>query len=100
MSKVRRFKWMNIRVVLTPSSCMQADMDIHFQIEEYLQQLTHTLKAHHVKGHQTGPNLTWETKLNNRADKLATEAQKQSIVSQKTGATMKYPACKAHVQVQ
>eukprot|EP00957_Ditylum_brightwellii_P186693 14215594-Ditylum_brightwellii.AAC.1 len=75
-------------------------MDVHFQIEEYLHQLTHTLKTHHVKGHQTGSNLTWEAKLNNRADKLATESQKQLTVSQKTGATTKYPACKVHVQIQ
>eukprot|EP00957_Ditylum_brightwellii_P008779 665639-Ditylum_brightwellii.AAC.1 len=100
MSKVRRIKWMDIRTVLTPSSCMRADMDVHFQIEEYLHQLSHTLTTHHVKGHQTGPNLTWEAKLNNRADKLATEAQKQLTTSQKIGATTKYPACKAHVQVQ
>eukprot|EP00957_Ditylum_brightwellii_P003062 234362-Ditylum_brightwellii.AAC.1 len=58
-------------------------MDAHFQIEEYLHQLIHTLKTHHMKGHQTGPNLTWEAKLNNRSDELATEAQKQLTVSQK-----------------
>eukprot|EP00957_Ditylum_brightwellii_P077207 5866870-Ditylum_brightwellii.AAC.1 len=74
-------------------------MDVHFQIEEYLQQLKHTLTTHHVKGHQTGPNLLWEVQLNNRADKLATEAQKQRSNRQKTGMAMKYPACKAHVQV-
>ena len=74
-------------------------MDVHFQVEEYLQQLQHTLTTHHVKGHQTGPNLNWEAQLNNRADKLATEAQKQLTTLQKIGATTKYPACKAHVQV-
>ena len=52
-----------------------------------------------MKGHQTGPNLNWEAQLNNRADKLATEAQKQLTTIQKTAATTKYPACKAHVQV-
>eukprot|EP00957_Ditylum_brightwellii_P075211 5715607-Ditylum_brightwellii.AAC.1 len=58
-------------------------MDVHFQVEEYLQQLKHTLTTHHMKGHQTGPNLNWEAKLNNRADKLATEAQKQLTTIQK-----------------
>eukprot|EP00957_Ditylum_brightwellii_P003800 288678-Ditylum_brightwellii.AAC.1 len=76
MSKVRIIKWMNIRTAITPSSCIQADMDVYFQIEEYLHELSHTLTTHHVKGHQTGPNLPWEAQLNNRADKLATEAQK------------------------
>eukprot|EP00957_Ditylum_brightwellii_P002790 214901-Ditylum_brightwellii.AAC.1 len=75
-------------------------MDVHFRIDKYLQQLIHTLKTHHVKGHQARPNLTWEAKLNNRADKLATGAQKQVTASQKTGTTTKYPVCKAHVQVQ
>ena len=74
-------------------------MDVHFQVEEYLQQLQHTLTTHHVKGHQTGPNLQWEAQLNNRANELATEAQKQIATLQKIGATTKYPACKAHVQV-
>ena len=45
-------------------------MDVHFQIEAYLQQLKHTLTTHHVKGHQTGPKLQWEAQLNNRADEL------------------------------
>eukprot|EP00957_Ditylum_brightwellii_P136282 10393649-Ditylum_brightwellii.AAC.1 len=94
MSEVRRIKWMNIRTVIMPSACIQADMDAHFQIEEYLHQLTHTLTAHHVKGHQTSPNLPWEAQLNNRADELASEAQKQLTNSQKTGATTKYPASK------
>eukprot|EP00957_Ditylum_brightwellii_P209401 15361627-Ditylum_brightwellii.AAC.1 len=76
MSEVKRIKWMNIRTVITPSSCIRVDMDVHFQIEEYLHQLTHTLTTHHEKGHQTGPKLPWEAQLNNRADKLATEAQK------------------------
>eukprot|EP00957_Ditylum_brightwellii_P103338 7875614-Ditylum_brightwellii.AAC.1 len=72
-------------------------MDVHFQVEEYLQQLQHT--SHHVKGHQTSPTLNWEAQLNNRADELATEAQKQLTTIQKTGTITKYPACKAHVQV-
>eukprot|EP00957_Ditylum_brightwellii_P083785 6368344-Ditylum_brightwellii.AAC.1 len=99
MNKVRRIKRMNIRTVLTPSTSIRADMDIHFQVEEYLQQLQYTLTTHHVKGHQTSPNLNWEAQVNNRADKLATEAQKQLTTIQKTGTTMKYPAYKAHLQV-
>eukprot|EP00957_Ditylum_brightwellii_P196709 14987586-Ditylum_brightwellii.AAC.1 len=31
--------------------------------------------AKHVKGHQSGANLTWEAQLNNMADELATEAR-------------------------
>eukprot|EP00957_Ditylum_brightwellii_P191414 14573189-Ditylum_brightwellii.AAC.1 len=99
MSEIRITKWMNIRTVLTPSASIRADMDAHFQVEEYLQQLQHTLTTHHVKGNQTGPNLNWEAQLNNRADRLATEAQKQLATIQKTGVTTKYPACKAHAQV-
>ena len=74
-------------------------MDVHFQVEEYLQQLQHTLTTHHVKGHQTIPNLNWEAQSNNRADELATEVQKQLTTIQKTGVATKYPACKAHIQV-
>eukprot|EP00957_Ditylum_brightwellii_P000120 8357-Ditylum_brightwellii.AAC.1 len=31
--------------------------------------------AQHVKGHQSGKNMTWEAQLNNMADELATEAR-------------------------
>jgi hypothetical protein len=32
-------------------------------------------RAHHVKGHQKGANLSWEAQLNNVCDELATEAR-------------------------
>eukprot|EP00957_Ditylum_brightwellii_P144194 10986904-Ditylum_brightwellii.AAC.1 len=75
-------------------------MDVHFQIEAYLHQLTHTLQTHHIKGHQTGSNLAWETMLNNRVDALATNALDQLTTQHKKGTTTLYPACKAHVLVQ
>eukprot|EP00957_Ditylum_brightwellii_P165815 12624439-Ditylum_brightwellii.AAC.1 len=68
-------QWVNIRVVLKPSLTLAAAFDVQLQIEHTLQQLDILWSTHHVKGHQSSQNLTWEAQLNNRADALATEAR-------------------------
>jgi hypothetical protein len=59
---------------LRPTSCLAPEFN---SINETAQLLSTTAKPriHHVKGHQQGPDLTWEAQLNNRCDVLATEAR-------------------------
>jgi hypothetical protein len=76
-----------------------ADFDVQLQIEAILHDLNIPWDTHHVKGHQTGPDLSWEAQLNNRADELATEAKKN--LTRHTAETIqhKYPAAKAHLTI-
>ena len=72
---VKRMKWFNLQTVLKPSLTLAADFDVQLQIEATLAELHTQWNTEHVKGHQSGPNLSWEAQLNNRADELATEAR-------------------------
>eukprot|EP00957_Ditylum_brightwellii_P210183 15364652-Ditylum_brightwellii.AAC.3 len=65
----------NIGTILKPSLTLAADFDIQLQVEHMLQQLNTQWTIYHAKGPQSGPNLTWEAQLNNRADALAKEAK-------------------------
>eukprot|EP00957_Ditylum_brightwellii_P176870 13472749-Ditylum_brightwellii.AAC.1 len=51
------------------------DYDIQAQIEQVLTDLQAMWPIAHIKGHQTGWNLSWEAKLNIEADALATDAK-------------------------
>ena len=59
-----------------PNQTTDAHMDIQLEISYYLEQLNLTLSSNHVKGHQNKSKsatlLSWEEKLNVRADQLAT----------------------------
>eukprot|EP00957_Ditylum_brightwellii_P055504 4206013-Ditylum_brightwellii.AAC.2 len=49
--------------------------------------------AQHVKGHQSGKNLTWEAQLNNMADELATEARDSINPTMLKQMQSGYPKC-------
>eukprot|EP00957_Ditylum_brightwellii_P078809 5992820-Ditylum_brightwellii.AAC.1 len=63
-----------------------------------LQQLNILWTTHHVKGHQSGPNLTWEAQLNNRANALATESR-ETITTNLAKKQVSYPAGLIHLQL-
>eukprot|EP00957_Ditylum_brightwellii_P203686 15335779-Ditylum_brightwellii.AAC.1 len=46
------------------------------QIKAIFSKLDLSWDTYHVKGHQSGLDLTWEAQLNSQADALATEAFK------------------------
>eukprot|EP00957_Ditylum_brightwellii_P158142 12037154-Ditylum_brightwellii.AAC.1 len=60
--------WFNIRTVLNPNLILNANFDVQIQIEDTLAELDIKWSTQHVKGHQTGPDLSWEAQLNNKAD--------------------------------
>eukprot|EP00957_Ditylum_brightwellii_P184181 14028963-Ditylum_brightwellii.AAC.1 len=68
-------KWINTQNILKLSLTLAANYDVQLQIEEILQQLNCVWNTEHVKEHQEGPDLSWEARLNTRADELATEAK-------------------------
>eukprot|EP00957_Ditylum_brightwellii_P025578 1933103-Ditylum_brightwellii.AAC.1 len=57
------------------------------------------MKSTHVKGHQTGSNLLWEAKLNNRADELATEARQNITTHQAHKQIDLFPAAKIYLLI-
>eukprot|EP00957_Ditylum_brightwellii_P159152 12112871-Ditylum_brightwellii.AAC.1 len=85
-------KWINSRAILKPSLTLAADYDVQLQIKETLQQLNCVWNTEHVKGHQEGPDLSWEAQLNTRANELATEAK--ATITPTTANTVQhmYPA--------
>eukprot|EP00957_Ditylum_brightwellii_P165431 12595037-Ditylum_brightwellii.AAC.1 len=70
---VLQTNWFNIRTVLNPNLTLNINFDIQLQIKGILTELDITWSVQHVKGHQTGPDLSWDVQLNNKADALATK---------------------------
>eukprot|EP00957_Ditylum_brightwellii_P053228 4036114-Ditylum_brightwellii.AAC.1 len=96
---VRRMKWINLFLVLKLSLTLAADFDIQLQIEDTLKQLGIHWHTEHVKGHQSGPDLLWEEKLNNCADKLVTEAKLNITTTLATRRQLQYPAAQIHLTI-
>eukprot|EP00957_Ditylum_brightwellii_P001028 81583-Ditylum_brightwellii.AAC.1 len=96
---MKQMKWISIRTVLKPLLTLAADYDVQRQIEALVQELGINWEVHHVKGHQSGNRLSWEAQLNNRADKLATEAK--AHISQNMADTIQfmYPVAKTHFMI-
>eukprot|EP00957_Ditylum_brightwellii_P199989 15245735-Ditylum_brightwellii.AAC.1 len=62
---VGRMRCHNLQNILSPAATTQPDFDVQLQIGQVLKSLPCTWAHHHVKSHQTGPNLSWEAQLNN-----------------------------------
>ena len=63
-----------------PSKTTQPECESPNELCKLHQQLPH-VTVHHVKGHQTGKNLSWQAQLNKRCDKLAGNARQFTEVS-------------------
>eukprot|EP00957_Ditylum_brightwellii_P198969 15165754-Ditylum_brightwellii.AAC.1 len=67
-------KWFPLQTVLNPANTTQPNFDVQLQIKAIITEMGQSWPSQHIKGHQSGPDLSWEAKLNNIADHLATEA--------------------------
>eukprot|EP00957_Ditylum_brightwellii_P079473 6043818-Ditylum_brightwellii.AAC.1 len=91
--------WFNIRTVLNPNLTLNADFDVQLQIENILTELDIKWSMQHIKGHQTGPDLSWEVKLNNKADALATKAWNFITHHYASTHIYHYPAAHIHLTI-
>eukprot|EP00957_Ditylum_brightwellii_P037957 2870869-Ditylum_brightwellii.AAC.1 len=57
-------KRINACAVLKPSIALAAKYSVQLQIEDMLKQLNIVWNTKHVKGHQEGPEFSWEAALN------------------------------------
>eukprot|EP00957_Ditylum_brightwellii_P025027 1893841-Ditylum_brightwellii.AAC.2 len=96
---VKRMKWINLCSVLKMSLTLAADFDVQLKIEDTLKQLGIRWHTEHVKGHQSGPDLLWEAKLNNHANELATEAKLNITTMLATRRQPQYPAAQIHLTI-
>ena len=82
---------------------LRPHMDIQLQINETLKELNVQYSSAHVKGHQDRTNtlssLTWEARLNIRADSLATTAKEEITHSNKSTNPISYPASKINLYI-
>eukprot|EP00957_Ditylum_brightwellii_P076025 5778768-Ditylum_brightwellii.AAC.1 len=67
------------------------------QIEATITEMGQSWLSQHVKGHQSGPVLSWEAKLNNIVDTLATEACAETTPTMAQKLQFHYPADKIHL---
>eukprot|EP00957_Ditylum_brightwellii_P151869 11564455-Ditylum_brightwellii.AAC.1 len=56
-----------------PVVTTKPNFDMQLQIEHMMKPFKTLWQSQHVKGHQSGRNLTWEAQLNNKADALGME---------------------------
>ena len=81
MTVVRRLASYNTQTPQSLAHMMLPDMDIQLQIQENLdlmyKELHVSIQSHHVRGHQdkTKKVMSWEEKLNVKADDLAAESK-------------------------
>jgi hypothetical protein len=97
---VGRMQWFQERDINTPNSHLSPDNDVQSQIEATMQELQTTFPLQRVKGHQKpkeGKDLTWEAKLNNKADDLANEARNET--SNEPNIFYQYPASKVMLYI-
>eukprot|EP00957_Ditylum_brightwellii_P210211 15364678-Ditylum_brightwellii.AAC.1 len=92
-------RWHNLQNILNPAAMTQPDFDVQLQIGQVLKSFLYTWAHHHVKSHQTGPNLSWEAQLNTVADTLATKEKLEilHIIAKKHKCT--YPEVHIHLTI-
>eukprot|EP00957_Ditylum_brightwellii_P205773 15345335-Ditylum_brightwellii.AAC.1 len=90
---VCQITWYQTCLLLPPNATIIPDYDVQAQIEQVLTDLQATWPIAHVKGHQTGWNLSWEAKLNIEADALATESKETLSMQARNLSPPLYPAC-------
>eukprot|EP00957_Ditylum_brightwellii_P211090 15365740-Ditylum_brightwellii.AAC.2 len=91
--------WFNNRTVLNPNLTLNADFDVQLQIEDIITELDIKWTTQHVKDHQTGPDLSWEVQLNNKADDLATNARNSITQHYASIHTYQYPDVHIHLTI-
>ena len=93
--------WALVKPCTTPGDCLLADYDVQLQIESTLQHMGIILTTRYVKGHQDvdNPHLTWESRLNIAADKLATKARHCIKPKHRNEPFHYLPACKAYLLI-
>eukprot|EP00957_Ditylum_brightwellii_P102405 7805902-Ditylum_brightwellii.AAC.1 len=64
-----------------PAVTTKPDFNVQLQIEHMLKLFDTIWESKHVKGYQSGRNLSWEAQLNNKTDVLATEARNVMITT-------------------
>ena len=98
---VDRINWFLTKPTDTISRVLLPNSDIHMQIEHLLQASNFNYTITHVKGHQKlTPKSSYESRLNIKADELATEAQAKQKLRKTTEAHILYPAAIAHLTIQ
>eukprot|EP00957_Ditylum_brightwellii_P146163 11129030-Ditylum_brightwellii.AAC.1 len=60
---------------LTTLETIHPDYDMQAQIKEVLKHLNATWITEHVKGHQSGRDMSWDAQMNIEADVLANNAK-------------------------
>ena len=59
-----------------PSKTTLPEFESLWELHTLHRKHTPSIEVIHVKGHQSGPNLSWQAQLNNKCDELASEARK------------------------
>eukprot|EP00957_Ditylum_brightwellii_P049378 3746197-Ditylum_brightwellii.AAC.1 len=90
-------KWFPLQMVLKHASTTQLDFNVQLQIEAIIAKMGQSWPSQHVKGHQNGPVLSWEAKLNNIANTPATETHVEITPTMAQKIQFHYPAANIHL---